>query len=66
MHDCICTLISSLAGATGKAGNGKWDGSRKRDGTGQKQIQDGSQLVEILFTNVARDDSGLTMILFTN
>ena len=66
MHGCSCTLIRSLAGATGKAENGKWDGNRKGDGTGMKQRQDDLWLVEILFTNVAREDSQLTVVLFTN
>ena len=40
--------------------------NRKRDGTGMKQRQDDLWLVEILFTNVAREDSRLTVVLFTN
>ena len=56
MHDCSCTLTRSLAGATGKAGNGKRDGNRKGDGTRtgnmiQNQRQDDLWLVEILLTN---------------
>ena len=68
MHDCSYTLIRSLAGATGKAGNGKRDGNRKGDRTRtgnmiQNQRQDDLWLVEILLTN---EESGLTMILFMN
>ena len=67
MSHCM-TVVALLAGATGKTGDGKWYGNRKGDGMGtgdmvQKQKQDGSQLVEILFTN---NESGLTMILFMN
>ena len=62
----IAPFFVVFAWATGKAGNGKWDGNRKRDGTGMKQRQDDLWLVEILFTNVAREDSRLTVVLFTN
>ena len=62
----VAPFFVVFAWATGKAGNGKWDGNRKGDRTGIKQRQDNLWLVEILFTNVARDDSRLTVVLFTN
>ena len=62
----VAPFFVVFAGVTGKAGNRKWDGNRKGDRTGIKQRQDNLWLVEIPFTNVARDDLQLTVVLFTN
>ena len=59
MHDCSCTIISSLAGAAEQEVG--WEQERRWDWN-----KDGLLLVEILFTNVAREDLGLTEVLFTN
>ena len=62
----VAPLFVVLQGQLIKQRTGEMGWNRKRDATGMKQRQDNLWLVEILFTNVARDDSRLTVVLFTN
>ena len=62
----VAPLLVVLQGQLVKQRTGETGWDRKRDGIGMKRRQDNFWLVEILFTNVAREDSQLTVVLFTN
>ena len=67
MHAVVAPLLVVLRGQLVKQGMRNGMGTGKEMGLEwDRSRQDSSWLVEILFTNVAMDDSGLTMILFMN
>ena len=71
MHSGLasCSSCGAKNRATGKAGNGKWDGNGNGNGKWEWEFaQKETTAPRSLFTNSSKDDSAmaLTAILFTN